>query len=74
MTGPALLTGGTGFVGANVARALLAQGLSARDAAQVGVFAHGLAGDRARERVGELGLVATDLLAGLCEVWSRWKR
>jgi len=30
MTGPALLTGGTGFVGANVARALLAQGRPVR--------------------------------------------
>lgn len=71
---PGMATGGAGDVLSGLLGALLAQGLSARDAAQVGVFAHGLAGDRARERVGELGLVATDLLAGLCEVWSRWKR
>jgi NAD(P)H-hydrate epimerase len=71
---PGMATGGAGDVLSGLLGALLAQGLSAKDAAQVGVFAHGLAGDLVRERVGALGLMATDLLAGLCEVWTRWKR
>lgn len=43
--GSALATAGTGDVLAGVVSALLAQGLSAADAARVGAWAHGAAGD-----------------------------
>jgi len=71
---PGMATGGTGDVLAGLLGGLLAQGLSREDAALVGVFAHGLAGDRGVQRTGRLGLIASDLLDGLCEVWVRWER
>ena len=58
---PALATGGTGDVLTGVIGALLAQGLVGFDAARLGVYLHGLAGDSVRERFGDSGLVASDL-------------
>jgi NAD(P)H-hydrate epimerase len=59
---PGMATGGTGDVLAGVIGGLLAQGLDPFDAACVGAFAHGLAGDRVALRQGEAGLLARDLL------------
>jgi NAD(P)H-hydrate epimerase len=58
---PALATGGTGDVLAGAIGALLAQGLAPFDAARVGVYLHGLAGETIRERLGDAGLLASDL-------------
>ncbi|MBF8289112.1 MAG: ADP-dependent (S)-NAD(P)H-hydrate dehydratase [Chloroflexi bacterium] len=58
---PALATGGTGDVLAGVIGALLAQGLAPGAAARLGVYLHGLAGDAIRERLGDAGLLASDL-------------
>ena len=58
---PALATGGTGDVLAGVIGALLAQGASPWNAARLGVYLHGLAGDHVRERFGDSGLLASDL-------------
>jgi NAD(P)H-hydrate epimerase len=71
---PGMATGGTGDVLSGLCGALFAQGLSSEDSAVTGCFAHGLAGDLAAERRGQLGLVASDLLDGLGEVWVRWGR
>ncbi len=71
---PGMATGGTGDVLAGLCGALVAQGLSTEDAAVAGTWVHGLAGDLAKERRGEMGLIATDLLDGLGEVWRRWSR
>src|SRR5213076_614327 len=60
-----IASGGTGDVLAGVIGALLAQGLAAYDAAALGVFAHGAAGDAVAARQGEVGLLASDLLAEL---------
>jgi NAD(P)H-hydrate epimerase len=68
-----MASGGTGDVLSGVCGALLAQGLSPEDAAVTGVYVHGLAGDRVVQRTGMLGLIASDLLAGLEEVWVRWQ-
>jgi len=59
--GPALATGGSGDVLAGTIGALLAQGLSAADAARAGVFVHGLAGDKLAELHGARGVVSSDL-------------
>lgn len=71
---PGMATGGSGDVLSGLLGALLAQGLKAEAATHLGVFAHGLAGDLASARSGEAGLIATDLLDGLCQVWRRWDR
>ncbi len=57
-----LATGGTGDILSGILGGLLAQGLSAFDAASTGVYLHGLAGEKASRRLGPDGLLATDLL------------
>jgi NAD(P)H-hydrate epimerase len=59
---PGLATGGTGDVLTGVIAALLGQGLDPFAAAQLGVHVHGLAGDLARDDLGEVSLIASDLL------------
>jgi ADP-dependent NAD(P)H-hydrate dehydratase / NAD(P)H-hydrate epimerase len=58
---PAMASGGTGDVLAGTIGALLAQGLPPYDAARLGVYLHGLAGEVVRERIGDAGLLASDL-------------
>jgi ADP-dependent NAD(P)H-hydrate dehydratase len=62
---PGMATGGTGDVLTGLIAALIGQKLDAFAAAQLGVYLHGLAGDLARDAVGEICLTATDLLAWL---------
>ena len=58
---PGMATAGTGDVLSGVIGALLAQGLSAWDAACAGVVAHASAGDLAAAHGGERGLMASDI-------------
>jgi len=67
-------TAGSGDVLGGLIAALLAQGLPASAAARVGVYVHGLAGDRRARVRGQAGLVAGDLIEGIAEVWAEWKR
>ncbi len=62
-----MASGGSGDVLTGVVGALLARGLTARDAARAGAFLHGLAGDLACERRGEEALVASDVVEALGE-------
>ncbi len=62
---PALASGGTGDVLAGVIAGLIAQGLPLFDAAMVGVFLHGKAGELVSRRLGDTGAIATDLLPEL---------
>ncbi|MFM7201811.1 MAG: NAD(P)H-hydrate dehydratase [Myxococcota bacterium] len=64
-----MATGGSGDVLTGVLAGLLAQGLEPEDAACVGVFAHGLAGDLQAEVQGQRALVAGDVVAGLGHAW-----
>jgi NAD(P)H-hydrate epimerase len=66
-----MASGGTGDVLAGVVGALLAQGLAPFDAAVLGVFAHGAAGDAVAARQGEVGLLAGDLLGELPPTLAR---
>ncbi|HET9211275.1 MAG TPA: NAD(P)H-hydrate dehydratase [Thermoanaerobaculia bacterium] len=59
---PGMATGGTGDVLTGLIAGLLAQGLDALDAAVLGVYLHGLAGDLAASRLGEIPLAANDLI------------
>ncbi len=58
---PALASGGTGDVLAGIIGALLAQGLAPGPAARLGAYLHGLAGDMVRDRLGDSGVLASDL-------------
>ncbi|MBU0999813.1 NAD(P)H-hydrate dehydratase [Patescibacteria group bacterium] len=59
---PALATAGTGDVLAGAVAGLLAQGLNLFDAACVGVYIHGLAGEKIKEKTGNAGVLASELL------------
>jgi ADP-dependent NAD(P)H-hydrate dehydratase / NAD(P)H-hydrate epimerase len=59
---PGMASGGMGDVLAGVIAGLIAQGFSRKDAAQQGVYLHGMAADLAVEQAGERGLLATDLM------------
>lgn len=59
---PGMATGGTGDVLTGILAALMGQGLRPFDAARFGVYLHGLAGDLAARKVGEVPLVAGDLV------------
>jgi len=59
---PGMATAGSGDVLTGVIAAFLAQGLEPFAAAQLGVYVHGLAGDLARDALGEVGMIAADLV------------
>jgi hydroxyethylthiazole kinase-like uncharacterized protein yjeF len=59
---PALATGGTGDVLSGIIGGLLAQGSNPYEAAVTGVYIHAAAGRRLSQRLGESGLLASDLL------------
>jgi ADP-dependent NAD(P)H-hydrate dehydratase / NAD(P)H-hydrate epimerase len=57
-----MATAGMGDVLTGIVAGLLAQGTAPYDAAVVGTFIHGLAGDFAAKTVGKRGLIASDLI------------
>lgn len=63
--GPNLATAGTGDVLSGIIGGLLAQGCEPFEAAIAGTFLHGRAGDIVRERLGDAGTVASDLLPAI---------
>jgi ADP-dependent NAD(P)H-hydrate dehydratase len=62
---PGMATGGSGDVLTGLIAALMGQKLPAFEAAQLGVFVHGLAGDIARDHHGEIGMIAGDIVDAL---------
>ena len=71
---PALATGGTGDVLSGLIAALVAQGIAPYEAAVTGVFAHAAAGRRVASRLGDSGLLATDLLLEIPVVMGQLRR
>ena len=60
-----LASGGMGDVLTGLIAGLLAQGLTALDAATLGVYLHGLSADRLLATFGDAGLLATDVMSEL---------
>ena len=65
---PGLASAGTGDVLTGAIAGLVAQGLSLFDAAACGVYLHGEAGEMVKARLGDAGMVASDLLPELPQV------
>ena len=68
---PGMATGGSGDVLTGVITALVCQGLEAFEAAQLGVYIHGLAGDLGARRLGQVSLTARDLVTHLPDAFKR---
>ena len=65
-----MATGGSGDLLTGILLSLLSQGYSAADAARIGVYVHGFAGDCAAREYGETSLVAGDILNSLPQAWK----
>jgi len=59
---PGMATGGSGDVLTGLIAALLGQGLPPFEAAVLGAWIHGKAGDLAAEKYGEISLIASDII------------
>ena len=68
---PGMATAGSGDCLTGVITALAGQGLNSFDAAVLGVYIHGLAGDIAAERKGPVSLIATDIIQALGDAFMR---
>jgi ADP-dependent NAD(P)H-hydrate dehydratase len=66
---PGMAAGGSGDVLTGLIAALLCQHLEPFDAARLGVYLHGLAGDLAAEKLGQVSLIASDLVRYLPEAF-----
>lgn len=62
---PGMATGGSGDVLTGIIAALLGQRLAPFDAARLGAYVHGLAGDLAAAKLGTTSMVASDIVAHL---------
>ncbi len=60
-----MATAGTGDVLSGVIGSLMGQGLAVYDAARLGVYLHGLAGDIAKDKLGEYSMTASDVMNNL---------
>ena len=62
---PGMAVGGSGDVLSGLIVSLLGQGIEPLPAAAVGVWLHGAAGDQSSGRIGQYGMLPTDLLEDL---------
>jgi NAD(P)H-hydrate epimerase len=70
---PGLASAGTGDVLSGIIAGLVAQGMSLFDAAACGVYLHAEAGEMVRARLGDSGMLASDLLPELPLVIKKTK-
>jgi ADP-dependent NAD(P)H-hydrate dehydratase len=71
---PGMGTAGAGDVLTGMTVALMGQGLDDFDAAMLGVYLHGLAGDVAAARHGQISMTAADILDALPEAFQQHHR
>ena len=68
---PGMATAGSGDVLTGIILGLLAQGIQSEDAAVLGVFVHGLAGDLAAAQNSETALIAGDIIQHLGQAFLK---
>ncbi|MBQ3864570.1 MAG: NAD(P)H-hydrate dehydratase [Clostridia bacterium] len=68
---PAMATGGSGDVLTGIITALLCQGLAPFEAACLGAYWHGLAGEKAQEKEGLLSVTSMDIADSLGAAWKQ---
>lgn len=71
---PGMGTAGTGDVLTGILSGLLAQGYSSENAARLGVYLHGLAGDLAAGQNGPESLIAEDVISHLGAAFQKLRR
>ena len=71
---PGMATAGSGDVLTGVIAGLAGQELSNFDTAVLGVYVHGLAGDIAAEKAGQVSMIATDIIDSLGRAFSQTDR
>jgi len=71
---PGMATGGSGDVLTGIILSLLSQGYSPINASLTGVYIHGLAGDVAAEETSFESIIASDIINGIGEAFSRIRR
>jgi NAD(P)H-hydrate epimerase len=70
---PGMATAGAGDVLTGVIAGLLGQGCSTWDAARLGAYLHGRAGDLAAQQFGQVSMIASDLLQFLPAAFREWE-
>lgn len=71
---PGMATGGSGDVLTGIITGLVAQGYDPDKAAITGVYLHGMAGDLAKDKEGENGLIASDIIDNITHAYQLLKR
>ncbi|GIW93285.1 MAG: hypothetical protein KatS3mg110_1326 [Pirellulaceae bacterium] len=71
---PGMATGGSGDVLTGIAAAVLAWQTDLYQAARLAAYVHGLAGDLAARRLGQVALIASDLVRYLPAAWKKLAR
>jgi NAD(P)H-hydrate epimerase len=69
---PGMATGGSGDVLTGLITALLCQRLAPFEAARLGVFLHGLAGDLAAQSLGQVSMIASDIIRYLPKAFQQY--
>lgn len=71
---PGMARGGSGDILAGMTAAFVSQGLSSNAAACCAVYIHGLAGDRCAEKLSQYGMLPTDMLLEVPQIFRDMSR